>query len=158
MSREKRARALTLIVLLVALGVIIGRRPGSKTPAAGPEPAPQNTVYGMLDAARAGDVKSYVDFYTGQMQASVRQAIAEAGEAGFARYLKESNAEVKGVAMAEPQTLTEREVMIRVEYVYQDRNEAQVMYLERTAASWKIARVDGMERVKTLVPYGTPVR
>jgi hypothetical protein len=32
------------------------------------------------------------------------------------------------------------------------------MYLERTPAGWKIARVDSAERIKTLVPYGTPVQ
>jgi hypothetical protein len=33
----------------------------------------------------------------------------------------------------------------------------QKMYLEKHGDRWKIARVDGAERVKTLVPYGTPV-
>jgi hypothetical protein len=47
---------------------------------------------------------------------------------------------------------------VRVEYVYQDRNEAQTMYLEKASSGWKITRVDGAERVKTLVPYGTPVQ
>ena len=47
---------------------------------------------------------------------------------------------------------------VRVEYVYQDRNEAQMMFLEKTQGGWRIARVDGSERVKTLVPYGTPVQ
>jgi hypothetical protein len=45
-----------------------------------------------------------------------------------------------------------------VEYVYQDRNEAQIMHLEKAGNDWKIARVDGAERVKTPVPYGTPVQ
>ena len=64
----------------------------------------------------------------------------------------------KGIAISEPQPVTDREVKVRVEYVYQDRNEAQTMYLEKDAGSWKISRVDGAERVKTLVPYGTPVQ
>jgi len=32
------------------------------------------------------------------------------------------------------------------------------MNLEKTTGGWKIARVDSAERVKTLVPYGTPVQ
>jgi hypothetical protein len=32
------------------------------------------------------------------------------------------------------------------------------MYLEKEASGWKIARVDRAERVKTLVPYGTPLQ
>ncbi len=47
---------------------------------------------------------------------------------------------------------------MRVEYVYQDRNEAQSMYLEKLSGAWKIARVEAAERVKTLIPYGTPVQ
>lgn len=47
---------------------------------------------------------------------------------------------------------------MRVEYVYQDRNEVQMMYLEKRPSGWKISRTDGDERVETLVPYGTPVK
>jgi hypothetical protein len=31
------------------------------------------------------------------------------------------------------------------------------MSLEKYGDEWKITRVDGAERVKTLVPYGSPV-
>jgi hypothetical protein len=32
------------------------------------------------------------------------------------------------------------------------------MYLEKNGDSWKITTVEGSERLKTLIPYGTPVR
>jgi len=32
------------------------------------------------------------------------------------------------------------------------------MYLEKQSGIWKIVQVDSTERVKTLVPYGTPVQ
>jgi hypothetical protein len=145
--------------------VAAGRRYGWRMPDLRPaavaapraEPVPQDAVYAMLDAARRGDVKGYLACYAGQMSASLARSVAETGEARFAAYLKESNAAIKGVALAEPGALNDREVKLRVEYIYQDRNEAQWMYLEKTPAGWKIARVDGAERVKTLVPYGTPV-
>ena len=89
---------------------------------------------------------------------SLNESLAETTQAGFAKYLQDSNAAIKGVAISEPQALTDREVKVRVEYVYQDRNEAQTLYLEKAPGGWKIARVDGAERVKTLVPYGTPVQ
>src|ERR1035438_9642883 len=112
----------------------------------------------MLDASRAGDVKAYLATYGGQMRAALEQSVRETGEEPFSRYLKESNAAVKGIAVTEPQPLSEREVKVRVEYVYQDRNEAQTVGLEKTGADWKITRVDGSERLKTLIPYGTPVK
>jgi len=44
-----------------------------------------------------------------------------------------------------------------VEFVYADRNEAQIYYLEQGRGSWKIARQENAEGVKTPVPYGTTV-
>ena len=76
----------------------------------------------------------------------------------FAHKLEEAGVHVVWVADPEAQTVTDREAKVRVEYVCQDRNEAQTMYLEKGAGGWKISRVDGAERVKTLVPYGTPVQ
>ncbi len=32
------------------------------------------------------------------------------------------------------------------------------LYLEKSGLVWKIARVDAAQRIKTLVPYGTPVQ
>ncbi|HZT30148.1 MAG TPA: hypothetical protein VFA33_09720 [Bryobacteraceae bacterium] len=168
MTRERTARLLTVGVLVVLSVAVLARKAGwepSDFSWAGvmrraepkPEPSPQDAIYAMLDAARAGDVRRYLASYAGQMQAAVQQSATETGEARFAQYLKDSNAPVKGIAISEPQALSDREVKVRVEYVYQDRNEAQVMYLEKLAAGWKITRVDGAERVKTLVPYGTPV-
>jgi hypothetical protein len=112
----------------------------------------------MLDASRAGDVRAYLANYAGKMRAALEQSIRESGEERFSLYLKESNSAIKGIAIAEPQPLSESETKVRVEYVYQDRNEAQTMYLEKAGGDWKITRVDGSERVKTLVPYGTPVQ
>ena len=88
------------------------------------------------------------------LQGSIRETTPEA----FAKYLRDSNARIKGIALNQPEPLNGSEVKLRAEYVYQDRNEAQIMYLEKVAGAWKIARVDGAERVKTLVPYGTPVQ
>ena len=90
--------------------------------------------------------------------ASLRQAIAESTEEGFAKYLRDGNSPIKGIAITEPEKLTDREVKVRVEYVFQDRNEVQHMYLERTGGDWLITRVDSARRIKTLVPYGTPVQ
>ncbi len=169
MTRDRKAKAVTLAILLAAFGVVMGQKSGwrisdvkirdlTAKAQPKPEPTPQDAIYSMLDAARAGDTSAYMRSYTGQMEASLKQSMSETTGPGFAKYLKDSNAAIKGIAIAEPQTLTDREVKVRVEYVYQDRNEAQTMYLEKQQDGWRIARVDGAERVKTLVPYGTPVQ
>jgi hypothetical protein len=171
MRRERTARVVTVAVLVLAAAIALGRKSGWRMPdvkpavsgivnqaAPRPDPTPQDAIYAMLDAARSGDVRSYLAAYTGQMAAALEQSVAESTPAGFAKYLRDSNAAITGVAISEPQALTDREVKVRVEYVYQDRNEAQFLYLEKGPPGWKIARVDGAERVKTLVPYGTPVQ
>ena len=170
MTPEKKAKVVTIVVLAGALAIVLGQKYGWKLPnvkvsdlaprpaAPKPDPTPQDAIYAMLDAARVGDVKTYLASYTGQMENSLKQSIGETTETGFAKYLKDQNASIKGIAISEPQQLTDREVKVRVEYVYQDRNEAQMMFLEKAPAGWKISRVDSTERVKTLVPYGTPVQ
>ena len=168
MTKEKKTAAVTIVVLLGAFAIVVGQKNGWKfstvtdqislKPQPKPDPTPQDAIYGMLDAARAGDVKAYLANYTGQMSTALQQSISETTESKFAQYLKDSNAAIKGVAISEPQQLTDTQVKVRVEYVYQDRNEAQTMYLEKQSGVWKITQVDSTERVKTLVPYGTPVQ
>ena len=152
MTRDRKAKILAVVVLAAAVGVAVMR----KTPARRQEP--QDAVYAMLDAARSGDVKSYLASYTGTMEAALRRTLAESTNAGFAKYLQDSNAAIKGVAISDPQAVSDTEVKLRVEYVYQDRNEVQMMYLEKAPGGWKIARADSEERIKTLIPYGTPVQ
>jgi hypothetical protein len=158
-----------MAVLAGAFAIVLGQKYGwtrrsislsDFVPRSAPraEPTPQDAVYAMLDAAREGNISAYLNAYTGKVAESLRQALAESTADNFARYLKQLNASVKGIAIAEPEPLTERETKVRVEYVYQDRNEAQVLYLEKLPDGWKIARVDGAERVPTVIPYGTPVQ
>ncbi|MBI4910538.1 MAG: hypothetical protein HY820_43395 [Acidobacteria bacterium] len=168
MSKERKAQGITVLILAAALAFAAYRKGvfgsgfnlGSLAPrtTVKADPTPQDVIYAMLDAARDGKVKDYLSHYTGQMATLLEKSIAESTQAGFEKYLKDTNAPIKGVALQEPQALTDREVKVRVEYVFQDRNEVQWMYLEKSGNTWKIARVDSSERIKTLVPYGTPVR
>ncbi|HYM09633.1 MAG TPA: hypothetical protein VEU62_02810 [Bryobacterales bacterium] len=176
MTREKKARYLTVAVIAAALVFVIGQMAGWQLPAAlsslrppaaasataaapgqpsGPEP--RDAIYKMLDAARAGDAAAYLACFSGQMEAALRQSQSEMGPPRFSQYLSDTNKEIKGIALSEPVSITDREVRVRVEYVYQGRNEAQQFYLEKLSGLWRISRIDSTERVKTLVPYGTPV-
>src|SRR5215831_4777446 len=149
MTADKKAKVVTVVVLAGALAVVLGQKyrwkmPDVKMSDLAPKPAapkadptPQDAIYGMLDAARLGDVKTYLAAYTGQMETALKQSISETTEPAFAKYLKDQNASIKGIAISEPQQLTDREVKVRVEYVYQDRNEAQMMFLEKAGAAWK---------------------
>lgn len=156
MNANKKARIVTIGVLVCALSFVIARRGRSTAAPSVKEATAQDAIYAMLDAARDGNVDKYLASYAGPMESSLKQAIAESPD--FGKYLKDSNAAIKGVAIMDPEQVSNVEVKARVEYVFQDRNEVQYMFVDKTPRGWKIVRVDSAERVKTLVPYGTPVR
>ena len=158
MSKELLARAITLAVLAGALGFVIWRnQPTGEANTSAAAATVQDAVYAMFDAAKAGRVTPYLDAYAGALRSSLDRSLAEQGPEKFAAYLREQTTNVKGLALAEPQRPTDAQARVQVEYVYQDRNETQWMTLDRTSAGWKISRIETAERIKTLVPYGTPV-
>jgi len=118
---------------------------------------PEDAIYGMLDAARAGDTKTYLASFSGPMRDQLLQVVKEQSEASFAAYLRSQNAAFQGVAVSVTDRPTDTEAQVRVEYVYSRRNEVQNVYLRKEASRWRILRVAGSEQVKTLVPYGTAV-
>ena len=167
MTRERKAQIATVAILVGGLALVAMKRGGWQASAATISnlvasrapgvAAPQDTVYRMMDAARDGDVRAYLGCYTGRMESTLRQIVAEKGEPALASYIRNFNTSVKGVAIQEPRSTAEREVRLRVEFVYNDRNEAQIYYLEQTGGTWRIARQENTEGLKTLVPYGTAV-
>jgi hypothetical protein len=166
-KRSHLARLLTVALMAAALGLVAFRNTGRSVseaiPAIVPQskaaPSPQDAIYAMLDAARDGSVAAYLAAFTGQMETSLRQSAAEQGDAAFSKYLKDANAPVKGIAIMEPQPVADAEVRVKVEYVYADRNETQWFHLVRQPdRTWKISRLDTAERIKTLIPYGSPAR
>jgi hypothetical protein len=158
MKQERKAQLLTIAALALALGIAVGRKQLFPDAARSSAPNAQDAIYGMLDAARAGDVAAYLESYAGKMRSAIEQSVSETGTDRFSRYLKDSNSAIKGVAVYDPEPVSVREMRVRLEYVYQDRNETQTYYLENVDGNWKITRIDGSERANTLIPYGTPVQ
>jgi hypothetical protein len=162
MPANRKVRILTAALLVAVAGIGVAPQIRKSRLLQRPHPPgapePQDTIYAMLNAARAGDVKAYLAAYTDSMEAALRQTVAESSEPAFAQYLRSSAASIKGVATSDPEKISGAEAKVRVEYIYQERNEAQTMYLEKRPNGWKIARADAGERVPTLIPYGTPVK
>ena len=168
MTKDAKAKVVTGIVIAGVVIAVAAKRTGWKpsdgigtAPILSGEPEkeaePRDTIYAMLDAARDGDVGTYIACYSGEMARQLEQSITEMTREGFAKDLQERNREIKGIAINEPERASADNVRVRVEYVYQDRNEAQCFYLEKAASDWTITGADNTERVPTLVPYGTPV-
>ena len=164
MTKQRKAQVVTLIVIAAGLVLVVGREtdwrlPGGATLSSSkaPDDDPVDAINRMTDAAREGDVAGYLSCFGGQMEKALRQSVAEMTPDRFARYLTENNKLIKGIAMYKPEAVSDSAVDVRVEYVYADRNEAQRFRVEKLSGAWVITKVDGVERVETIVPYGTPV-
>ncbi len=153
--KKKAPQVVTVILLTAVLGIFAYRQRGSRSREGD---APEATIWRMVDASRNADLDRYMQCYTGEIEQRLRQNLREMGPAKFRDYLRGSERQLKGIAVSAPQTSSPTETRVSVEYVYEDRNEVQQVYLRQVGKNWKIFRVEGAERVKTLVPYGTPVR
>lgn len=153
-TKRTLAQILTIALLASIVGLIIYR----KRPAPAPvETGPESAIWRMIDASRAADPEKYLGCYSGEMERQLRQNYREMGADRFREYLLSTHRQIKGIAVSPPQMSSAGEAGIDVEYVYQDRNERQRVVVRREGSQWKIVQVQGAERIKTLVPYGTPV-
>jgi hypothetical protein len=144
----------TFILIAVVGASVLWRESGWKKDTQSPQP--QDPIHQAFDAMRDRDFGKYLDAHAGNMKASLRRAADEIGEARLLQSLQEQNAPLKGIAILEPERLSDREARLKVEYVFADRNEVQTYYLQKAGDAWKITRVDGAQRTQTLIPYGTP--
>jgi hypothetical protein len=123
-------------------------------------PRPEDAVWQAVDAAKAGDVERYLALFAEPMRGRLEQSRREMGEGAFRDYLTRTASEPKGIAISsldEPDAEPAPARRYRVEFVFADRNEVQEYTLQRDGRRWRIAAVDGSERIRTLIPYGTPV-
>jgi hypothetical protein len=166
MNLVKRPTVLTGFFMLVLLSLLFLRAHDWRVPVnitdflsrSRPRiPTPEDTVYGMLDAARAGDTGVYVDAFSGPLQQQIQQAVRESGKTQFANYLTAQSSSFQSVALSVADQPSDVEARLRVEYIYVNRNEVQTFHLKKTGARWKIIGISGTDQIKTLIPYGTAV-
>ncbi len=145
MSRRIVAGALTVVLM----GVILAR--GTRGPRARPaadrravsDPArsPEECVRRVIEAARAGDVATYLDAYAEPLRSRIAREADEAGRSRFAEDLRRVAGSRKGFALYAPEPDGPDAVRIEFEAIYPDRNERQAYRLERGPAGWRIAGV-----------------
>jgi hypothetical protein len=166
MSLVKRPALLTGLFLLILFSLVYLRGHGWRVPGAAsalfshsrPRAAsPEDTVYGMLDAARTGDTAVYVDTFSGPLQQQIQQVIRESGKKQFATYLTAQSSSFQSVALSVADQPNDVEARLRVEYVYANRNEVQTFHLTRSGGRWRIIGISGTDQIKTLIPFGTAV-
>ncbi len=166
MNLVKRPAVLTGFFMLVLLSLLFLRTHNWRVPVNVTDflsrsrlraQTPEDTVYGMLDAARAGDTAVYVDTFSGPLQQQIQQAIRESGKTQFATYLTAQSSSFQSVALSVTDQPSDVEARLRVEYVYTNRNEVQTFHLKKSGGRWKIVGISGTDQIKTLIPYGTAV-
>jgi hypothetical protein len=165
MSFLKRPALLTAAFLAVLLGLIFLRTHGGRWPnvstlisrSRAGSAKPEDTVYCMLDAARAGNTAVYVDTFSGPLQQQIRQVVRESGKTQFAAYLTGQSLSFQSVALSVTDQPSDLEARLRVEYVYSNRNEVQTYHVRKVGSRWKIVGISGTDLTKTLIPYGTAV-
>jgi hypothetical protein len=165
MSFVKRPAVLTGFFLAILLTLVFLRTHGWRLPAQVTEffshsskpRTPEDTVYGMLDAARNGDTKVYVDTFSGPLRQQLQQAVRESGKLQFTSYLTAQSSKFQSVAVSVTDQPSDVEARLRVEYVYTNRNEVQTFHLRKDEGRWRIIGISGTDQIKTLIPYGTAV-
>jgi hypothetical protein len=166
MKLLKRPALLTAAFLGLLLGLIFLRTHGWRLPAnmsalftrsRTTAVTPEDTVYRMLDAARAGNTAVYLDTFSGPLQQQIQQVIRESGKAQFASYLTGQSSSFQSVALSVTDQPSDLEARLRVEYVYSNRNEVQTYHVRKFGSRWKIVGISGTDLTKTLIPYGTAV-
>lgn len=166
MSVAKRPALVTGLFLALILTLVFLRTHGWRLPLQATQfsshstsraRTPEDTVYGMLDAARNGDTKVYVDTFSGPLQLQIQQAVRESGKLQFASYLAAQSAKFQSVAISVTDQPSDVEARLRIEYVYTNRNEVQIFHLKKDEGRWRIVEISGTDQVKTLIPYGTAV-
>jgi hypothetical protein len=60
MTRDRKARLLTIAALGLALAIAVCRNQLFRSSTGRPPSTPQDAIYAMLDASRAGDVRAYL--------------------------------------------------------------------------------------------------
>src|SRR5208283_1036635 len=104
---------------------------------------PEDGIYAMFDAARAGNARAYLDCFSGSLREQLAATAKE--DAKFKEYLTRQNSGVQGMAVTVTDRPNPEEARVRLEYVYSDHNEVQNIHLKREGARWRITTMDGAQ-------------
>jgi hypothetical protein len=146
---------LTAMLVLVVLWWSLARQGQEVAPSA--EPAPQSTIWRLVEASRAADVDAYLGCFSGGLLRSLEAIRADFGENDFGDYLRQSHAELKGIAVYDIEHPSPGRAALTVEQVYASENERQRLELALIGAEWKIIGAAASRRRQALIPYGTPI-
>lgn len=156
--KKKIPTIVTIILLVASLVMLMQRGRPARTPwSEAAANTPEEIIWQMVDAAREGNAKAYLDCFSGKLRQNLQKIDTEMGEARFSEYLKQLNNEVTGIAVSDLEQSNAQEAEMSVEFVFRGRNETQKHYFRLADGKWKIDRIDDAEWLKVLIPYGTAI-
>ncbi|MCI0524875.1 MAG: hypothetical protein L0Y75_06385 [Acidobacteria bacterium] len=153
---KQRLPAIITVLLIISAIAFFAKRDRTTSTSKAPV-TPEDVVWRMSDAARAGDVNAYLECFGGALKSNLQRTVAEMGEAQFSQYLKRLNGEMTGIAVSDFEQVSQNEAALRVEFVFRSKNEAQKHHFRLINGAWKIEKLDGAEQIKSLTPYGSDV-
>ena len=139
-----------VLVLLAALGM--GCAPDTPR---GSEAL--DCIRAMSQYSREGRVEEYLNCFAPEMRQRLVRVRQEMKDAAFAEQLRRRAEPVRGIAFSDETPLDANTVQIKVEWVFEDRNEVQMFRLTKADGLWKIAEMTEARYKKPPVPYGTKV-
>ena len=156
------AAAATAAILGAAVFVFRGRAPDSGTAfqlardlALSQDDRPSSVVSAMFDAARGGDVESYLNCFTGELREKIEAQLREAVSAErFAARLRAPLVRMKGCAILGANQREGGIVELVAEQVFDGYTESVRVEVARTDGSWKITSLTSTGR--TANRYGQP--
>lgn len=151
---------MAIVAALMAAGLVTAAR---RDRSALPRPAsetPQDTIYRMYDYAKDGEVGLYLACYDGPAGEELRKRIGAMDKRKASDYLIESQSRVKGIAISSLSPVGRPDVSplreFEVTLVFADRNELQMLTLERRRGGWVITSLGRSQYQRPWVPYNSP--
>jgi hypothetical protein len=148
-TRISRLAPMVIVIGVAMLSAGCGKPPVESTPA--------ERVNAMARYSSEGMAPEYIDCFTGQLRAALEQTRDQMKPGAFGELLRNRSASVRGVAISDQTQPDENTSKMKVEWIFEDRNEAQYFTLLKVDGDWKISEMSGAQYNKPEIPYGTKV-
>ena len=159
-SAPDARRLLAVLVTGLLLGGALlwsrgGGAIGNKAPAGS---SPEACLGELTLAAREGNVASYLACFGGPLAEQLaKQAAGEASPGEFARQLRESTTELRGIASYEQRPPTTYEAELVLERIYPRVNERYRAVLRQADGRWRVYELTRLGAARPPIEYGAPV-
>jgi len=120
-------------------------------------PPPESAIFNMVTSARGGDLRAYLDCFSGEIKRKLSAQAEGEGPEKFADYLGRSVEDLAGVYVGGGTPGEYAEVELEAEFVFPSRTERQRFRLVKEGREWRISDVRSAEYTKPVEKYGSRV-